>query len=457
MSRTDVILSLVDPTAERAMLGAILIDPRQMMEVVALVDPRDFQSANHGTIYQAMMDLFLGGRPIDVVTLGDAIQRHTRLDDIGNGGATGSAYLTGLMTDELYTLHAEHYARQIHELAQRRQLLTRSEQVVKDACNRSIPVDDVIETGCHSLLSVNGSHLGNLAPIDNELDEFSRELEERMVKPVDVAGLPTGLIEVDDVINGLEPDRLYVFAARPGMGKTGFLLSMAYHMSILKDQHGALFSLEMGRREILLRLAARPNKVNLQDLSRGKVTKRQHQQVTAAITRLSDGRSRLWIDDTPALTPAAIRARCLHLKLGARLDYVMIDFLQLMRIPGSDGKPYVQATEAARELKNLAKALHLPVVVACQLSRKVEDRYNKIPQLGDLRDSGAIEESGDVVGALYRDDYYDPEGLDPDHDPPGIARLYILKNRSGPPGIVKLYWNADSASYWNLADRQLHL
>jgi replicative DNA helicase len=450
----DVLTKLVDRDAERATLGACLIDNTQLVEVVDLIEPGHFWLEGHRHIFQAMVDLFQADRPIDIITLSEAIKVYANLDAIGNGSAKGLTYLTNLTTDEIYTYNATHYAKIVADLARRRELVIGCQATASQAFDRSVAVPDVVELGCQSMLraSVNGERA--LRPMGEDLDEFSGQLIKRIESDEKHnPGINTGFFDIDNRTNGLEKSMLWVIAGRPGMGKTAWLVGLACMLSLDDTYRGAIFSLEMSREELYKRMIAYQTRINLQRIARGELDPDERRQVDRALEQLQDARRRLWIDDTPGLTPTQIRARASQMSMKMGLDYVWIDYLQLVHVPEAQGSNYIQATEASRESKNLAKYLEVPVLVASQLNRKVEDKPDKRPELSHLRDSGGIEEAADLVGLLYRHEYYDE-----DSPIPNEGEFIIGKQRSGPSGgSVRLCFLKRCAGYYNLQRHEARL
>lgn len=444
---------LVDTAAEQATLGACLIDPDQLINITDIISEDDFCSNGHQYIYRAILDLFEADKPIDYTTIGPAIKARTSINNIGTGQIRGMAYVSSLMMVEgLYAYNAAQYAEIVADMAKRRELVKSCQQAVKGALDLGARLSDTIEIGAQTLLNISANGHRDIRPMGDDLDNYTHILQERIANPNKTTpGIPTGYKDIDSRTSGLEPGKVWVVAGRPGMGKTAWLIGLTWYLSVEQDYHSAIFSLEMSRDELYKRMIAYKAKVNLQDLAKGEIDGDDAARVDHAIALLQPAKKRIWIDDTGDLTPVQIRARATKVLIRGRLDYVWLDYLQLVNVPGAKGETqnYIQATVAAREMKNLAKYLDVPVIAASQLSRKVEYLENKRPDLGHLRDSGAIEEAADLVGMLYRPGYYqDLVQKDPSIDP-ALAEFIIAKHRDGPSGTAKLRWLSQCAGFYD--------
>lgn len=453
----NAILELVDREAEKATIAACLTDGDLVVDVADIVKPDDFFVNGHKHIYEAMLDLFEADKPVDIMTVQDAIRAHTSLENVGTGQIRGLTYLTSLVADGgFHTYNARTYAETVRELAQRRKVVLGCKTTVKDALDRSVEVTEVIERGTSLILdaSANGAHA--LRPMGEDFDAYSEDLLERVKDPEKRnPGIDTGFTDIDKMTSGLEQSKLWIIAGRPGMGKTGWLVSLTCNLSVNDEYRAAIFSLEMSREELYSRMLAYLTRIDLQRLAKGDITAEEVEKVDDATARLRAAKDRIWIDDTPGLTPTQIRARASQMAMRpGGIDYLWIDYVQLINVPESKGSNYVQATVASREAKNLAKHLHVPVLAASQLSRKVEERKPPRPQLSDLRDSGGIEEAADLVGFLYREEYY------AHRDNREATRVnegdfMIAKHRNGPDGMdIPLYFEKKCAAYRNIAHRE---
>ena len=449
----DAVKVLADCPAEQATLGACLIDPERLMEIIDIVDEASFCKNGHQYIYRALLNLFEADEPIEYTTIGPAIAALTNIDNIGFGKLRGMEYVMSLQTAPgIYAYSIKHYATIVADMAHRRELVLGCQRAVKGALDLGAPLAHTIETGAQTLLNISSNGHGDIRPMGADFDKYAHHLVELMDDPNKRSpGIRTGYTDIDTQTSGLERGKLWIVAGRPGMGKTAWLIGLTWNLSVERDRHVAVFSLEMSREELYKRLIAYKARVNLQDMSKGLLDDEDNQRVNHAIALLGPAKERIWIDDTGDLTPVQIRARATKASIRMGLDYLWLDYLQLVNVPGATGESqnYIQATVAAREMKNLAKHLDIPVIAASQLSRRVEFQEHKRPDLSHLRDSGAIEEAADLVGLLFRPGYY-PELLKKDSSlDPTLAEFIIAKHRDGPSGVAYLRWLAECAGYKN--------
>jgi replicative DNA helicase len=329
-------------------------------------------------------------------------------------------------------------------MATRRAMIAAAQTIATMAWDEGEPLDDVADSAQGILFeAIRQRTRRGLNHISLGMTRYLTDLEERIENPVDVSGLKTGYLDLDRILNGLIAQRLYIVAGRPSMGKTALMLGMLDYLSIDHDKRGLVFSLEMSEEELINRVIAKRVRVDTQKLERGDLTDNERERVYAEAGRF--GQSPIFVSDTPAQSPSQIRAECLKQDAETGIDYVLIDYLQLMKVPGVK-KRYDEVSTIAREMKNLSKELDVPVVLLSQLNRSLEIRPDKRPRLSDLRDSGEIEEAADVVLFLYRDDYYNPEKC----LRPNIGEVAIAKARGGPTGVIDIFWQAYTASYRNL-------
>jgi replicative DNA helicase len=434
--------------AERALLGGLLVDGSAINEVAPIVRPVDFYLDSNGLIYQTMLDLSAKSEPADIITIMAELRKHGRAD-IGEGQDKAEAYLLGLVERVPTSQNARTYAQTIADMAQRRRLINSIGKVATRAWDQSEDMTEILADAQAAVFqaSSNGKEGRKLGHISAGLHEYIEQMEQRFANPVDVAGISTGLVDIDKLLNGLKRQELMIVAGRPGMGKTGLLMSMIMNMTIKGSLSGAVFSLEMSKDELRNRLIANVAKVDLQNLNRGKLTEQQKHDFYEATGHLSE--ARLYINDLPGLSPEEILMDARRVASRVGLDYIMLDYLGLIDVPGA-AKRYEAVSKAARSLKNLAKDINVPVVAAAQLSRSVEYRGSRRPILSDLRDSGEIEEAADVVLFLYRDEYYDDASTQPNQ-----GEAIVAKQRNGPTGHADLYWRDYSASYHNLERREV--
>lgn len=439
-----------DRGAEKALLGSLMIDPGAIFETAAMIQPDAFYAATNGLIYQTMLDLSAQGEPLDPIAIMAELRRHGRAE-IGDGQKKAESYLIDLLNSSTSSLHATSYARVVAEMATRRKMIAACQTIATMAWDEGEPLDDIAD-GAQGLLfeAIQQRTRRGLNHISLGMTDYMADMEALFESPVEVSGISTGYVDLDRQLNGLVAQRLYIVAGRPGMGKTALMLGMLDNMSIKQGKRGLVFSLEMSRRELINRLIAKRLNIDTQRLSRGKLNRFEREQFYAESGKISQ--APVFITDVPAMTPAQIRAECLRQDAQTGVDFVLIDYLQLIKVPGAQGR-YEQVSTAARECKNLSKEINAPVVLASQLNRAVEQRAEKRPVLSDLRDSGEIEEAADVVSFLYRDEYYNGDAS----QYPNMGEVNTAKDRHGPTGRVDLYWKAETASYHNLEKREVIL
>jgi replicative DNA helicase len=439
-----------DKKAERALLGALVVDQDAIHSVAPTVKPADFYLESNGVIYQAMLDLSARSEPADIVTIMAELRRQGRAD-VGDGQDKAEVYLLGLVEGVPTSVNALTYARTVAEMAQRRRLIQATGKIATAAFDETEDMHTVIEEAQALVFEVSHDARGQrqLAHVSAGMGEYLDEMARRFDDPSDVSGMSTGFLDLDKLLNGLKPQELVIVAGRPGMGKTGLLMGMAVNMTVKAGKRGAIFSLEMGKGELRNRLIANMINADLQDLDRGDLTQTEQEAFYKATGKLSQ--APLYVNDLPGLSPEEILADARRVASEVGLDYVMVDYLGLIDAPGTRSR-YEAVSAAARSLKNLAKDLDCPVIAAAQLSRAVEQRGEKRPLLSDLRDSGEIEEAADVVVMLYRDEYYNGAT-----DQTNRGEAGIVKQRNGPTGQVNLFWRDYSASYHNLEVRELTL
>jgi replicative DNA helicase len=412
--------------AEESVLGAVLLDSDAANIALEKLRPDDFYRPAHQAIFDAVLVLFNANQPIDAVTVAEGLRRSEMLDRVG-----GLGYLTELINAVPATSNVEHYAAIVEEHALRRRLMRVGGDIGKLATSVDRAIGDVLDKAEQSVYAVSERRVGDgLAPIDPLLGPAIERAEELHRLGGEVTGLPTGLRDLDRKLAGLHPTNLIVVAARPGMGKTTLALNIAQNVAI----HGepvAVFSLEMSREEIVSRMLCSQGRIDSQRLRTGRLTEADFSKLSAAANVLY--KKPIYVDDSAGLTVTEIRAKCRRLTRRSGLGLVIVDYLQLMHGSGGENRQQEIAI-ISRSLKNLARELHVPIIAVSQLNRSLEQREDKRPRLGDLRESGAIEQDSDVVMFIYRHEYYHPEAI----ETKGIAEIAIAKHRQGSVGRVDM-------------------
>jgi len=426
--------------AEQAVLGALLIDPASVVRIASSLTPADFSRPGHGRIYGAMLDLYARREAIDFVTVVAELERQGAVEEIG-----GEAYLTALIERTPIATHVEHYAGLVERAAMRRRLVDAASRIARIAYDdASDTIEETIDQAESVLFQVAGDRRRrDLVPLNALLDTYFERIEDIQAHRESMLGVRTGFTDLDRMLGGLQPSDLCVVAGRPGMGKTSWLLSVAGNVA-QKGGTVALFSLEMSAEQIVQRLIASETGISTHKLRVGDISFDETELVMRAIGRLAP--LSLYIDDTPGLTPFELRnkVRRLHAERGVHL--VIVDYLQLMHGGRQSENRVQEISLISRHLKGLARELRVPVIAASQLSRAVESRADRRPQLSDLRESGSIEQDSDMVVFLYRDAVYNENT-----EKKNIAEVHVAKHRHGPTGTVELVFVPHETRFRDLA------
>ncbi len=427
--------------AEESVLGAMLLSREAIAAAVEKLSADDFYRPAHGHVFDAIVDLYAKGEPADPVTVADELRRKGLLDAVG-----GSAMLVALQTGTPTTTNAGHYAHLVSEHSLLRRLITTAGEISE--IGYSLP-DDVVGAIDHAEALVfqlaERRAADTMVPLRDSLSVGLDRLEELYERGDSVTGLHTGYTDLDEQLNGLQPNSLYIVGARPAMGKSAFALGLAGHAALVQHRPVVFFSLEMGHLELTQRLLSAEAKVDSTRLRNGKLHAEDWPKITAAVGRLAE--APIFIDDNPHLTVMEIRGKCRRLKSRhGDLGLVVIDYLQLMTGRTKAENRQVEVAEISRGLKILARELQAPVVALSQLSRTLESRADKRPMLSDLRESGSLEQDADVVMFLYRDEVYNPDSADR-----GVAEVIVAKHRSGPTGITRLAFLDHYTKFANMA------
>ncbi len=427
--------------AERAVLGSIFLDPSVILKVVEILSPDDFYREAHAEIYRAMLALFERHEPIDLVTVHDELLSRGTLEDIG--GASYLAELAGLLPT---SAHAVYYAEIVREKALLRRLIRTATEIAARAYEATEPVEDILEAAEKSIFELRAySEKEGFQSIKDLVKEAIRNLEKLHQRPELITGVPTGFTEFDHLTAGLQPGDLIIVAGRPSMGKTSFALNIACYAAAEAGIPVGIFSLEMSRDQLAMRMLCAEARVNLQALRTGRISESEWQRLTFAANKLT--RAPIFVDDTPALSILDLRAKARRLMSEHGLGLIIIDYLQLLQSRERRERREQEISEISSSLKAMAKEFNVPVVALSQLNRRVEERPDKRPQLSDLRESGAIEQDADLIVFIYRDEVYNR-----DTPQKGVAELIIGKQRNGPTGVVKLAFQAPYSSFANLSE-----
>jgi replicative DNA helicase len=432
--------------AEEAVLGALLIDPDAVFDVVSIVKPAAFYRVHNRWIYEAILALYDRRDPIDFITLSDELRRREQLEDVG-----GEAYLVGLLNVVPTSINARSYAQLVEATSTRRQLLAAAGTIADLAYDEVEDIATVIDRSEQTLFGVSEKRTTrDLISVRHIAQDYLERVEELNRRGEDIIGIPTGFNDLDRLLGGLNRSDLIIVAARPGMGKTSLQINMALTAARHYDKRVAMFSLEMSGEQLVQRMIAAETRIDSQRLRRGALSDQEWPIFMQAIGRLSE--THIYIDDTPSISPMQLRTKCRRLHSEHGINLIMIDYLQLMEAEYRTNNRVQEIGDISRGLKQLARELDVPVVAAAQLSRAVEQRQDKRPLLSDLRDSGSIEQDADIVMFIYRDEYYNE-----DTERPNIAEINIAKHRNGPNGTVDLFWHSKLATFRNLQRKEISL
>ncbi len=417
---------------EEAVLGALMLEKNALTAVVEYLRPEHFYTEQHKEIFQAIIDLFKGSQPVDMRTVVAQLRKNGRLEVVG-----GAYYIAELTSRVSSAANIEYHARIIIEMAIKRELITISSQIQQDAYEDTTDVFDLLDKTEQAVFAISDSNLRkNYDSMKALMSRAVQELQERKNHKDGLTGVPTGFTKLDRILSGWQKSDLVIIAARPGMGKTAFVVSALRNAAVDFNFPVAIFSLEMASLQLVNRLISAEAELESEKIKRGNLADFEWQQLVHKTNRLSS--APIFIDDTPALSILELRAKCRRLKAEHNVQMIVIDYLQLMK-GDSQGNREQEIASISRALKGIAKELEVPVIALSQLSRGVETRGgDKRPQLSDLRESGSIEQDADIVMFLYRPEYYkitqDEEGLPTQ----GMAEVIVAKHRNGSLDTVKL-------------------
>lgn len=429
--------------AEQAVLGGLMLDPYALEKILDLLSYTDFYRRDHQLIFKAISELSEKSKPYDAVTLGDWFEAHSLADQVG-----GTPYLVELAQTTPSAANIRAYAEIVRDKSVLRSLIEVGTQIAEDGFapgNRETP--DLLaeaEQRVFKIADQNRSGRKDMVSLKEAMKEAFEILQVRYETQGTVTGLPTGFTDFDEMTAGLQPSDLIVLAARPAMGKTTLALNMAEYAALKSKKAVVIFSMEMSASQLAFRLISSIGRINAGRLKTGQLEDEDWSRVTMAMKMLSE--SKIFIDDEPALSPAKLLSKARRLKREHDLGLVVVDYLQLMQVPGNSENRATEISEISRSLKALAKELNLPVIALSQLNRGLESRTDKRPVMSDLRESGAIEQDADIILFIYRDDYYNKDSNDK-----GLAEVLISKHRNGATGTVKLKFFGEYTRFDNLA------
>ena len=428
------------PEAEQSVIGSMLLDRDAILTASEIITGEDFYTRQYGVLFNAMVDLFNEGQPVDLITLQNRLQSLDVPPEISS-----LEFIRDLIAMVPTSANVKYYANIVYEKALLRRLIKVTEDIAGECYAGKEPLEHILEKTEHDVFNlVQTRQTSDYVPIQETVFHVIKKIEAAAQSNSTVTGIPTGFIDLDQKTSGLQPSDLILIAARPSMGKTAFVLNLAQYIAIRKQYTTAIFSLEMSREQLVNRLLSMGSYINGQSMRTGRLEDREWDKLVESSGAVAS--SKLIIDDTPGISITELRSKCRKYKLEHDLKVVIIDYLQLMSGSSSyrDASRQQEISDISRSLKALARELQVPVIALSQLSRACESRPDHRPMLSDLRESGAIEQDADVVMFLYRDEYYNK-----DSDAKGLAEVIIAKQRNGPTGTVELVWRGDYSQFRN--------
>ena len=431
---------------EEAVLGALLIDKNALANIIDILHPDAFYKNQHKNIFKIITILFGNNQPIDILTVATELRKEGLMKISG-----GEAYLAQLSQKVSSAAHIEYHARIILQKHIQRELVRISSEIIESAFDETTDVLELLDNAEQKLFEVGQGNLKRNYESAEVLIRQAIDKIENISKQEGLSGIPSGFSELDRVTSGWQPSDLIILAARPGMGKTAFVLSMARNMAVDHHKKVAVFSLEMSSIQLITRIISSETGLSSEKLRKGDLTDREWNELTSGVKELE--KTNLFIDDTPALSVFDLRAKVRRLKSTQGLDLIIIDYLQLMTVGGSKtlGNREQEISTISRSLKSIAKELTVPVIALSQLSRAVETRSaSKRPQLSDLRESGAIEQDADIVSFIYRPEYYSISEWEDGDPSDNQAEIIIAKHRNGSLEDVRLRFIAELAKFSDL-------
>ncbi|MEJ6662587.1 MAG: replicative DNA helicase [Bacteroidia bacterium] len=431
-------MSKLQPQArdlEEAVLGALMLEKYAPEKVASYLKAEAFYVDAHQLIYGAVISLFTLGHPVDILTVTEQLRKDGTLESAG-----GAYYITSLTNKISSAANIEYHAHIVIQKSIQRQLITVAGEIGEKAFEETSDAFELLDQSEKQLFEIKNSTMTkNYDEVSDLIAKAIKDIEESTADGEGLTGIPTGFTELDRMTSGWQKSDLIILAARPGMGKTAFVLSMARNAAVLANKSVAIFSLEMSSMQLVKRLIASEAELSSEKIRSGKLEEHEWQQLHTKISTIED--AKLFIDDTPALSVLELKAKARRLKSNRQLDMIIIDYLQLMRAEEGNknaGNREQEISYISRSLKGLAKELDIPIIALAQLSRAVEQRQDKRPVLSDLRESGSIEQDADLVTFIFRPEYYGITQDEEGNDNTGLTEIIIRKHRNGSPGTVNL-------------------
>ena len=427
--------------AEQSILGGILLENQAINTVLEYLGGDDFYSEAHRKLFAAILELNEKSEPCDLITLSECLRSRNQLDVIG-----GMTYLASLVDNVPSAANIAYYAKIVKQKAIIRKLIGTATEILTKSYSHGSDIDTLLDEAEHSIFEISQNKIKpSFFPLKEIIKDSFKTIERLFEKKDLITGVPTGFEKIDDMTSGFQNSDLIIIAGRPSMGKTSFALNIAQHAAIEAERPVAIFSLEMSKEQIAMRMLTSEARVDSQRVRKGFLREGDWPKLTTAAGRLAD--ARIFIDDTPAITVLEMKAKARRLKAEHGLGMVVLDYLQLMKGSSYSDSREQEISEISRSMKALAKELNIPVVALSQLNRRVEERPQKRPQMADLRESGAIEQDADVIMFIYRDEVYNKSEDNPEK---GLAEIIVEKQRNGPTGSVKLKFQNEFTRFENL-------
>lgn len=427
--------------AECGVLGSIIIDPEAIVQVADFLQGEDFYRDANRTIYETVVQLYEQRIPADFITICDVLERQNKLNEVG-----GPGYITALINQVPTSGNVEYYGRIVERNAIMRRLAHAAGEIAGVAYSDA-EAEEALDKAEQSIFAISQRHTHNdFSALKDLMVDYMEKLNMLHDRRGTIVGVPTGFTDLDRLTGGLQRSDLIILAARPAVGKTSLALSLAHNSALKHQQSVAVFSLEMSKEQLVQRLLSMDAAIDQQRLRTGWIEDDEWERIVIAMENLSQGN--IWIDDTAGISTTEMRSKARRLQAEHGVDLIIVDYLQLMQstMNGKRNENRVQeVSEISRNLKGLARELDVPVLALAQLSRTVESRQSKVPQLSDLRESGSIEQDADIVMFIYRDDVYNP-----DSERKNIADIIVAKHRNGPVGEVSLYFQASQTRFRDL-------
>lgn len=447
MEEINLHLSKLPPQnleAEQSILGAILIDNDALPKALEILDPEDFYKLSHKKIFNAMITLFEKNEPIDLITLTDYLRKKDELEQVG-----GISYISSLINMTPTAANIKYHSKIVREKSLLRGLLRASNEIARKVYEDSHDAEELVDYAERSIFTISDKKVkASFVPLKDVIKDSFEMIEHLYDKKDTITGVPSGFKDLDELTTGFQKGDFIIVGGRPSMGKTAFVLNIAQYVGLELREPVAIFSLEMAKEQLALRMLCAEAMVNSNSIRKGFIKKEDWHKLTSAASKLTG--APIFIDDSSSLTVLELRAKARRLKMEHGLSIIIVDYLQLMRGRGNFERREQEISDISRSLKALAKELNVPVIAVSQLNRSVEQRRPPRPILADLRESGAIEQDADVILFLYRDEIYNKDN--PANK--GKAEVDIAKQRNGPAGVtVNLTYVSNCTRFLNMIDR----